>query len=105
MNITLEMVVAFVAILALLATITGVFISRFGRVDDRISSVERGLSDHKVKAAESYVTVKALAAFDERLARTEERVLAETRAVRSDISSMLVARPNRRRVTSEVEPE
>lgn len=97
MNITMEMVGAFVAILSVLAAITGIFIARFGRVDDRISTVERALADHKVKAAESYVTMQALTTFEERLARTEERVLAETRSLRSDLSTMLAARPAARR--------
>lgn len=100
MSITLEMVVAFVAIGGLIATITGVFIGRFGRVDDRVGAVEKDLAAHKVKAAESYVTMQALTTFEERLARTEERVLAETRSLRSDLQSVL-SRPARRRAAAD----
>ncbi|TBW33338.1 hypothetical protein EYW49_20480 [Siculibacillus lacustris] len=95
MNITLEMVGAFVAICGVIAVVAGIFIARFGKVDDRCASIEKDLAASKLKAAESYVTITALASFDERLARTEERVLAETRSLRSDLQSVL-SRPIRR---------
>lgn len=104
MNITTEMVAAFGTLTGLILTITGIFIARFGRVDDRISILSKDLADHKVKSAESYVTMQALTTFEERLARTEERVLAETRSLRSDLSTMLSSPlPRRRRGQSEVD--
>lgn len=96
MNVTLEMVAGFVGLLGLFAVGTTIFINRFGRVDDKISEVERDLAAHKVKSAESYVTMTALTTFEERLARTEERVLAETRSLRSDLAQVL-SRPPRSR--------
>lgn len=106
MNITVEMVLAFVAIVSALGGVVAFVIARFGRIDvrctaietkaiERAAEVERDLAAHKVKAAESYVTMQALTTFEERLARTEERVLAETRSLRSDLQSVL-SRPVRR---------
>lgn len=111
MNVTLEMLAAVVGLLSLIATVVGVFISRFGKIDEKVSSLEKAIYDHKVAAATTYVTMEALARFDERLVRseetfeeritrTEERVLAETRSLRSDLSSLLAAvsrQPPRRR--------
>lgn len=102
MNVTLEMVTGFVGLLGLFAVVTTMFINRFGRVDDRVSKVEEALAAHKVKSAESYVTMAALTTFEERLARTEERVLAETRSLRSDLAQVL-SRPVRTRSAKPLE--
>jgi hypothetical protein len=104
MNVTLEMLVAVVGLLGLIATVVSIFVGRFSKVDERQAAIEKDLAEHKVRSASTYVTMEALARFDERfmrsegtfeerLARTEERVLSETRALRSDLSSMLAASP------------
>lgn len=118
MNVTLEMLVAVVGLLGLIATVVSIFVGRFSKVDEKVAAIEKDLADHKVEAAKTYVTMEALTKFDERfvrsegtfeerLARTEERVLAETRSLRSDLSSMIsaIARPAARRRSQTEEAE
>lgn len=109
MNVTGEMVSLAIAMLAVLATVTGIFINRFARVDDRISKVgdqvkqaERDLADHKVKAAETYVTMAALASFKEDLVRTEERIMG---AVRSEFAALSPRQSRRRPAAPEIDAE
>jgi hypothetical protein len=99
-SITIEMVSVAVAMVAALATVTTIFINRFARLDDRIGKVEQSLADHKVKAAENYVTTTALSTFEERLVRTEERMLGEIRAVRAEVAAAMANRSGRRRVVA-----
>lgn len=92
MNITMDMVLGFVAVLGLIATVLGFVIAKSARTDDRIGAVAADLADHKVKSAESFVIMSVLAAFEERMVRMEERWLAEFRAMRSDIAQFLASR-------------